>query len=100
GGVLSLGFAIIGATWIAAFINHSAWMLLQAMDFMVATSLRIPGAILHCDGFPAILAYGSLALYFGVLCWLHLDPGKLRDYRMLYPPAVILAALMIGVSLR
>ncbi|WPJ97997.1 ComEC/Rec2 family competence protein [Coraliomargarita algicola] len=98
-GVISLALALIGLESVAGFINHAAWVSIHLMDRLVIGSTKVPGTILHCNGFLTSIAYFGLITYFAILFWLHHERNKRSTLSWLLPPTVILVALLYGLSI-
>ena len=96
-GVVSLSLALVGLGSVAGFINHAAWISIQMMDVLVIGSTKIPGMILHCDGFAELTAYSILVAYFTLLFYLHRTRSQGSAVIWLLPPVVIIAGLLIGL---
>ncbi len=97
-GVVSLSLALVGLSSVAGFINHAAWISIQMMDTLVIGSTKIPGMILHCDGFAEWIAYSVLVAYFTLLFCLHRIRSQRSAVIWLLPPAVIVAGLLLGLA--
>ena len=98
GGVISLASALAFLPSVAEFLNHSAWLIIDAMDKAVIYCAQTPGTILPTEGFPVSLSYASLALYFVTLRWLHLRSARLQHpFAMWLPPLVILSSVAAGL---
>ena len=97
-GVLSLSLALLGLDSVAGFINHAAWISIQAMDTLVLGSTQIPGMIRHCDGFAEWIAYSALIAYFSLLFYLHRARSQRAAVMWLLPPLVIIAGLLLGLA--
>jgi competence protein ComEC len=97
-GVISLSLALVGLENVAGFINHAAWLCLQAMDYLVSVSTKIPNMIITCDDFPEKIAYCGLFGYFALLFWLHHARNERATIMWLLPPVVIATSLLAGWS--
>ena len=97
-GVVSLSLALFGLSSVSGFINHAAWICIQMMDTLVIGSTKIPGMILHCDGFAEWIAYSILPAYFALLFCLHRTRSKRSAVIWLLPPVVIIAGLLLGLT--
>ena len=97
-GVVSLSLALFGLSSVSGFINHAAWICIQMMDTLVIGSTKIPGMILHCDGFAEWIAYSILPAYFALLFCLHRTRSKRSAVIWLLPPVVIIAGLLLGLA--
>ena len=97
-GVVSLSLALVGLDSVAGFINHAAWISIQAMDTLVLGSTQIPGMIRHCDGFAEWIAYSALIAYFSLLFYLHHGRSQRSAVMWLLPPLVIIAGLLLGLA--
>jgi len=67
------------------------------MDMLVIGSTKIPGMILHCDGFAELTAYSILVAYFTLLFYLHRTRSQGSAVIWLLPPVVIIAGLLLGL---
>ena len=97
-GVVSLSLALVGLSSVAGFVNHAAWISIQMMDVLVIGSTKIPGMILHCDGFAEWIAYSILVAYFTLLFYLHHTRSQGSAVIWLLPPVVIIAGLLLGLA--
>ena len=97
-GVVSLSLALVGLSSVAGFINHAAWISIQMMDTLVIGSTKIPGMILHCDGFAEWIAYSVLVAYFTLLFCLHRARSQRSAVIWLLPPVVIIVGLLLGLA--
>ena len=96
-GVIALSLATLGLESVASFINHAAWVSIQAMDSLVIGSTQLPGTLVRCEGFAEWIAYASLLIYFALLFWLHRARAYRSEVLWLLPPVVILAGLLFGL---
>lgn len=96
-GVISLTIATLGLESLAGFINHAAWLAIQAMDSLVAWSTQVPGMIIHCKSFAEWIAYATLSAYFALLFWMQRQRNYGRGYLWALPPAAVVAGLLFGL---
>ena len=96
GGVLSLASASLWLPGLAALINHSAWLVLSAMEQLIRIGSQIRGASIDSADFPPTLGYLSLATYLASLLWLHQKPQRLNSGGLLLPPLAMLCPLLVG----
>lgn len=95
-GVVSLTCAFVGFEEMSAFLNHGAWLTIQGMDAIVIGSLKIPGMVFHCKGFPIGLSYWSLTIYFITLLSIHRMQTRISGLAWHLPPIIILSVLLFG----
>jgi len=91
GGVISITLASLGMEGLAAFLNHSAWLGISAMDLTVRLNTKLPGATIECSNFSSTLSY------LGVLAYI----SSLFTLRVMKHPAIRFAvpALIVGLTL-
>ncbi len=98
GGVIALAAALFYTPWLCGFINHSAWLLISAMDTLVILWTHIPGAILPSKGFPISISYIALSLFFALLFAHHLHSKQRHLWYFIAAPIILLTAVALGYS--
>ncbi len=98
GGVIALTAALLYVPWLCSFINHSAWLVLSAMDALVVLWTKLPGAILPCKGFSLWISYGALGLFFGLLFLHHFRSKRAHGWFLIGAPIALLIAVGLGYS--
>lgn len=99
GGILAIGAATLALPPLAAFLNHSAWVLITVMEAFVDALVRTPGAVLHTTRFPESLSYSTVLAFVGYLLWMrthHKAPGAMH---LLAAPMIILLPTLLGILL-
>ncbi|MEM1222218.1 MAG: ComEC/Rec2 family competence protein [Verrucomicrobiota bacterium] len=101
GGVISLITALVGASALCAFLNHSAWLSISLMDAMITIGLKIPWIYIPCENFPLWLSYSSLIAFFGLLfqCNASKDPLQNKFQPILLAPLIVLLPPTAGIFL-
>ncbi len=97
GGVISLSVAAIGFTPLCAFMNHSSWVCISIMEWLIQLNLSIPGSAINSDGFPKTISYIGVIGFIGLVFWLHLNRLRFRSLAILIPPVYVIFTLLLGL---
>ncbi|WP_269526375.1 ComEC/Rec2 family competence protein [Coraliomargarita parva] len=98
-GVLSMGIGLAGIPLVSAYLNYAAWLVLAAMDGLVAHSTSFEFMSFNCPNFPPLLAYGTLASYLAMLLWIHQDRKRVQGLYLAIPAVTVPLAISLGLIL-
>ncbi len=100
GGFISIFFGLLSLTWLSAFFNHGAWLILWFLDALIAVSQELPGFFWRLNYTWRLTGPLAALVILGSMLLLHAkkrqEPSGLAFF---VPPLLLFLVVIAGTSI-